>query len=161
MWVILKVIRKYRALEEFEYFIHIGLWGGDSGLKAKLDGLTATINSLEAERNDSAVPLRDADSSRPSHRHSAGHDFLHPQNLPTPAESINSGSSRTGLLIDIGSNSHFHSENLPSNSNLAPDWRWQNVQDPGQYPLAPSHATGSQLPEWPTRRRFDPRFPEI
>jgi len=47
-----------RTLEEFEYFIRIGSWGGDNGLKAKLDGLTAIINLLEAERNDFAMPLR-------------------------------------------------------------------------------------------------------
>ncbi len=158
MWVILKLIRKYRALEEFESFIRIGSWGGDNGLKAKLDGLTATINSLEAERNDLAMPLR---ASRSSHRHSAGHDFLNPHNLPTPAQSVHSGSSTTGLLIDVGSNDYFHSGHLHSNSNLAPDWRQQNVQGPSQYPLAPSHATGSELPESPTRRRFDPRFSEI
>jgi len=47
-----------RALEGFEYFIRSGWWGGDNGLKAKLDGLTAIINLLEAERNDFAMPLR-------------------------------------------------------------------------------------------------------
>jgi hypothetical protein len=159
IWVVLKFIRFYRAVEEFELFIRVGTWLGPAGLKAKLDGLTAAIKSLEDERYDPAIPLQDTSpgsSQRQLQNGTARADSHGPAITPQPTHSENASARNVRPVED-----NNYSYPLPGERNFGSYRSGRNDQlDDDESPQS-SQATGSGVPRSPPRRRTsllaDPR----
>lgn len=151
IWVVLKFIRWYRPVEEFELAIGVGTWLGPNGLKAKLDGLTAAIKSLEAERNDPAMQLQNLSSGSSQRELQVGATHPDGQNLSVTPQSTHSGNV-SARDFDPQIDNTGNTGSISAGGAFIPDSRNQDDRE-GSYQDPSSQSTGSGVPRSPPRRR--------
>jgi hypothetical protein len=157
--VVLKLVRLYRAVEEFELFIRVGTWLGPAGLKAKLDGLTAAIKSLEDERYDPAVQLQDISPGSSQIQLQSGTAHADSRGFAVTPQFAHSENARARNVRPVEyNNSSYRS---PVERSFGSYGRDRNDQLDDEESLQSSQATGSGVPRSPPRRRTsllaDPR----